>query len=54
MSDKRRTPEKKNPHHWIHGIRDFPWTFCGKCGLVKLRNEASAKRAKASCKGEEE
>lgn len=40
-----------NPHRWFT-IKRFPWTFCGKCGLVCLKNEATQKAMNKSCKGE--
>lgn len=44
----------KNPHHWIPGLKAFRFTFCAKCGLVWLRNDASERAARGACKGEQE
>lgn len=41
-----------NPQHWIPMLKAFRFTFCAKCGLVALKNAASQKAARKSCKGE--
>lgn len=45
---------KFNPHRWVNGLKSFRFTFCAKCGLVWLNNEASEKAANKQCKGEQE
>lgn len=30
----------------------LPWSYCSKCGCVRLRNEQSEKIARAPCEGD--
>lgn len=41
-------PRKKKETAWL------PWPVCIRCGLLLLKNEASQRAAKQSCRGHEE
>lgn len=44
MSKKPRT------HCWHYATRRwFPWLYCCKCGLVLIKNEATARAARKPC-----
>ena len=42
-------------HAWYAtGMKGIPWAVCGKCGLIKLNNPRTKKRAKQACPGAQE
>lgn len=42
---------KAGPHAFTQKI--LHWLYCGNCGLVALKNDASRKAARAACAWEE-
>jgi hypothetical protein len=55
QSELTSAHRRTGPHNWYHvkGFR-FPWPICSKCGLIWLKNAASAMAAKKPCKWEDD
>ncbi len=45
--DRAKASVRKGPHAF--NARILNWPYCTRCGLVKLKNEVSAKAAKQQC-----
>ena len=50
----KRGVSEKTPHRW-YTPRGKPWlTYCWRCGLMALKNAATAKAIRAGCFREED
>lgn len=50
---KWKKPKKKAGHSWFKW-RAIPWEVCRRCGIVALRNEATARKIRAGCDADED
>lgn len=40
-------------HAWFPICKGISFMFCGRCGLINLKNKVSIKAANSACKGHE-
>lgn len=48
VKEIKKAKEERRPHRWILW-KMVPWPYCCHCGLMYLKNDATARSAKQGC-----